>query len=48
MILIIDEIDVLLDKNYFGDTFNQSIDLKDETILYLFKFIWANKDNITK
>jgi hypothetical protein len=24
-ILIIDEIDVLFDKNYFGDTFNQSI-----------------------
>ena len=24
-ILIIDEIDVLFNKNYFGDTFNQSI-----------------------
>lgn len=26
-VLIIDEIDVLFNKNYYGDTFNLSIDL---------------------
>lgn len=46
-ILIIDEIDVLFDKNYFGDTFNQSIQLRDQTIIKLFKFIWNNKEKIT-
>ena len=42
-ILLIDEIDVLFNKNYYGDTFNQSIDLRDPSITELFKFIWANK-----
>lgn len=45
-ILIIDEIDVLFDKNYFGDTFNQTIDLRDEKITSLFHFIWKNKKDI--
>ena len=43
-ILLIDEIDVLFNKDYYGDTFNQSIDLRDDSIANLFKFIWANKD----
>jgi len=34
-ILIIDEIDVLFNKKYFGDTFNLSIDLRDESIVTL-------------
>jgi hypothetical protein len=42
-VLIIDEIDVLFNQNYFGDTFNQSIELRDPSIVDLFKFIWANK-----
>lgn len=46
-VLIIDEIDVLFNKNYYGDTFNQSIDLKDDSIVKLFWFIWKNKENIT-
>ena len=37
--------DVLFSKDYYGDTFNQSIDLRDDTIANLFKFIWANKAN---
>lgn len=42
--LLIDEIDVLFDRRYFGDTFNQSIELHDENIVDLFKFIWDNKN----
>ena len=42
-VLLIDEIDVLFDRKYFGDTFNQSIELHDENTIELFKFIWANK-----
>lgn len=45
-ILIIDEIDVLFDKSYFGDTFNQTIDIRDEKITSLFHFIWKNKKDI--
>ena len=44
-ILLIDEIDVLFNKDYYGDTFNQSIDLRDDTIANLFKFIWTNRAN---
>ena len=32
-ILLIDEIDVLFNKDYYGDTFNQSIDLRDPSIV---------------
>lgn len=35
-ILLIDEIDVLFDKNFYGDTFNLAIDIKDPTITALF------------
>lgn len=35
-ILLIDEIDVLFDKNYYGDTFNQAIYLRDPLIRSLF------------
>lgn len=42
-ILLIDEIDVLFDKSYYGDTFNLAIELKDPTITALFEFIWKNK-----
>ncbi len=42
-ILIIDEIDVLFDRAYFGDTFNQSINLHHDTITNLFKHIWSKK-----
>lgn len=38
---------MLFNKNYYGDTFNQSIDLKDDSIVKLFWFIWKNKENIT-
>ena len=44
-ILLIDEIDVLFDKNYYGDTFNLSIDIRDESIRALFEMIWKNKAN---
>lgn len=40
-VLVIDEIDVLLNKNYYGDTFNLSIDLSHSTVIELFEYIWA-------
>ena len=42
---MIDEIDVLFDKNFYGDTFNQSIEIRDESIRKVFEFIWKNKSN---
>ena len=42
-VLLIDEIDVLFDKRYFGDTFNQSVELRNEDVVEVFKFIWRNK-----
>ena len=42
-VLLIDEIDILFHKDYFGETFNQSIALRDPTITKLFKFIWGLK-----
>lgn len=44
-ILLIDEIDVLFNPNYYGDTFNLAINLSDHTIIELFEFIWKNKDS---
>lgn len=46
-ILIIDDLDVLFERKYFGNTFNQKVTLRHEKITDLFKFIWSNKKNIT-
>ena len=44
-ILIIDEIDVLFDRNYYGNTFNSSVSLQDESIKKLLTFVWENRDS---
>ena len=38
---------MLFNRNYFGETFNQTIELKDPTIKQLFLFIWHNQKNIS-
>ena len=38
---------MLFDRNYFGETFNQTIEIKDPTIKQLFVFIWQNQKNIS-
>ena len=44
-ILIIDEIDVLFNRDYYGDTFNLAASLEHQSIRELLKFIWNNRSN---
>lgn len=44
-ILIIDEIDVLFDRNYYGNTYDLAVSLQHDSIRKLLEFIWKNKSS---
>lgn len=46
-VLLIDEVDILFTKEFFGEKYNPCGFLKDDKITAVIKFIWANKDVLT-
>lgn len=44
-ILLIDEVDVFFDKDFYGETYNIEASLINEFVVELFKFIWKERFN---
>ena len=42
-ILLIDEVDVFFNREYYGNSYNIATSLKDETISNLIDYIWNNR-----
>ena len=44
-ILIIDEIDVLFDRSYYGNTYDLAVSLRHESIRRLLEFVWLHRED---
>ena len=47
-ILLIDEVDVFFSKNFYGELYTPSVNLRDPTVPQLLDYIWENRDKKLK
>ena len=47
-VLIVDEADVILDKNFHGDCFRSVVALRHSSVRNLLKYIWENRHTLNK
>jgi len=47
-VLIVDEADVLLDKNFHGDSFRSCTSLRHTSITELLKYVWEHRDTLNQ
>jgi len=44
-VLLIDEVDVFFSKNFYGELYTPSVNIRDATITQLLDWIWENRNN---